>query len=302
MLLNEVHNFLSNLEIVKQLSFHTIDNYKRDIEKFCAYLSEEDISSWKNVREHEVRSYINKERRRGLNPRSLQRILSSIRSFFNYLVDENIVQLNPALAINSPKAANLLPKAMDADLVQKLLDFKAEGAIEIRDKAIAELLYSSGLRLAELCSLDLTSISIKERSCRVVGKGNKTRDLPIGRKAIQSIRDWLIHRNNYIKDENSEEVLALFLNNKGKRISPRSVQLRLAKLSKMRGLPVVNPHMLRHSFASHVLESSGDLRAVQEMLGHSDIGTTQIYTKLDFQHLSKVYDASHPRAKKKDKT
>jgi integrase/recombinase XerC len=218
------------------------------------------------------------------------------------LVDENIVQLNPALAINSPKAANLLPKAMDADLVQKLLDFKAEGAIEIRDKAMAELLYSSGLRLAELCSLDLTSISIKERSCRVVGKGNKTRDLPIGRKAIQSIRDWLIHRNNYIKDENSEEVLALFLNNKGKRISPRSVQLRLAKLSKMRGLPVVNPHMLRHSFASHVLESSGDLRAVQEMLGHSDIGTTQIYTKLDFQHLSKVYDASHPRAKKKDKT
>jgi integrase/recombinase XerC len=126
--------------------------------------------------------------------------------------------------------------------------------------------------------------------------------LPIGRKAIQSIRDWLIHRSSYIKEENSEEVLALFLNNKGKRISPRSVQLRLAKLSKMRGLPAVNPHMLRHSFASHVLESSGDLRAVQEMLGHSDIGTTQIYTKLDFQHLSKVYDASHPRAKKKDKT
>jgi integrase/recombinase XerC len=217
------------------------------------------------------------------------------------LVDENIIQLNPALAINSPKAANLLPKALDTDLVQKLLDFKAEGAIEIRDKAMAELLYSSGLRLAELCGLDLTSISIKERSCRVIGKGNKTRDLPIGRKAIQSIRDWLIHRNNFIKKDNPEEVLALFLNNKGKRISPRSVQLRLAKLSQMRGLPPVNPHMLRHSFASHVLESSGDLRAVQEMLGHSDIGTTQIYTKLDFQHLSKVYDASHPRAKKKDK-
>lgn len=301
MLLNEVHNFLSNLKIVKQLSFHTIDNYKRDLDKFSAYLQEADISSWEYVKEHDVRSYINKERRRGLNPRSLQRILSSIRSFFNYLVDENIIQLNPALAINSPKAANLLPKALDTDLVQKLLDFKAEGAIEIRDKAMAELLYSSGLRLAELCSLDLTSISIKERSCRVIGKGNKTRDLPIGRKAIQSIRDWLIHRNDFIK-KNPEEVLALFLNNKGKRISPRSVQLRLAKLSQMRGLPPVNPHMLRHSFASHVLESSGDLRAVQEMLGHSDIGTTQIYTKLDFQHLSKVYDASHPRAKKKDKT
>ena len=302
MLLSEVDKFLSNLEIVKQLSFHTIDNYKRDLDKFCAFLVEAEISSWEQAREHEVRSYINKERRRGLNPRSLQRILSSIRSFFNYLVDENIIHLNPALAINSPKAANLLPKAMDADLVQKLLNFKAQGALEIRDKAMAELLYSSGLRLAELCSLDLSSISIKERSCRVTGKVNKTRDLPVGRKAIQSIRDWLIHRSNFIKKENPEGVLALFLNNKGKRISPRSVQLRLAKLSQMRGLPPINPHMLRHSFASHMLESSGDLRAVQEMLGHSDIGTTQIYTKLDFQHLSKVYDASHPRAKKKDKT
>ena len=175
MLLSEVDKFLSNLEIVKQLSFHTIDNYKRDLDKFCAFLVEAEISSWEQAREHEVRSYINKERRRGLNPRSLQRILSSIRSFFNYLVDENIIHLNPALAINSPKAANLLPKAMDADLVQKLLNFKAHGALEIRDKAMAELLYSSGLRLAELCSLDLNSISIKERSCRVTGKGNKTR-------------------------------------------------------------------------------------------------------------------------------
>ena len=166
---------------------------------------------------------------------------------------------------------------------------------------MAEFLYSSGLRLAELCNLDLTSISIKERSCRVVGKGNKTRDLPIGRKAIQAIRDWLVHRSEFIKEPDINSEKALFLNNKGKRISPRSVQLRLAKLSKMRGLPSVNPHMLRHSFASHVLESSGDLRAVQEMLGHSDIGTTQIYTKLDFQHLSKVYDKSHPRAKKTDK-
>ena len=244
---------------------------------------------------------MNKERRRGLNPRSLQRLLSSIRSFFNYLADEGLISINPAHGISSPKAAKLLPKAMDTDLVQRLLDFKPKGNIEIRDKAMAEVLYSSGLRLAELCNLDLTSISIKERSCRVVGKGNKTRDLPIGRKAIQAIRDWLVHRSEFIKEPDINTEKALFLNNKGKRISPRSVQLRLAKLSKMRGLPSVNPHMLRHSFASHVLESSGDLRAVQEMLGHSDIGTTQIYTKLDFQHLSKVYDKSHPRAKKTDK-
>ena len=301
MLQIQINQFLSHLEIVKQLSFHTLDSYERDLQKFKNYIDEQEISSWPKVSEHDVRSYVNKERRRGLNPRSLQRLLSSIRSFFNYQADEGLISINPAHGISSPKAAKLLPKAMDTDLVQRLLDFKPKGNIEIRDKAMAEVLYSSGLRLAELCNLDLTSISIKERSCRVVGKGNKTRDLPIGRKAIQAIRDWLVHRSEFIKEPNINTEKALFLNNKGKRISPRSVQLRLAKLSKMRGLPSVNPHMLRHSFASHVLESSGDLRAVQEMLGHSDIGTTQIYTKLDFQHLSKVYDKSHPRAKKTDK-
>ena len=301
MLQIQINQFLSHLKIVKQLSFHTLDSYKRDLQKFKNYIDEQEISSWPKVSEHDVRSYVNKERRRGLNPRSLQRLLSSIRSFFNYQADEGLISINPAHGISSPKAAKLLPKAMDTDLVQRLLDFKPKGNIEIRDKAMAEVLYSSGLRLAELCNLDLTSISIKERSCRVVGKGNKTRDLPIGRKAIQAIRDWLVHRSEFIKEPDINSEKALFLNNKGKRISPRSVQLRLAKLSKMRGLPSVNPHMLRHSFASHVLESSGDLRAVQEMLGHSDIGTTQIYTKLDFQHLSKVYDKSHPRAKKTDK-
>jgi len=301
MLQIQINKFLSHLEIVKQLSFHTIDSYKRDLKKFKAYLDDQEVLDWPGVSEHDVRSYVNKERRRGLNPRSLQRLLSSIRSFFNYLIDEGVLTTSPAHGISSPKAANLLPKAMDTDLVQRLLDFKPKGNIEIRDKAIAEVLYSSGLRLAELCSLDLTSISIKERSCRVVGKGNKTRDLPIGRKAIQAIRDWLVHRDDFIKEADISNEQALFLNNKGKRISARSVQLRLEKLSKMRGVPSVNPHMLRHSFASHVLESSGDLRAVQEMLGHSDISTTQIYTKLDFQHLSKVYDEAHPRAKKTGK-
>ena len=301
MLLAQLNQFLSHLEIVKQLSFHTIDSYKRDLEKFQTFLGNQEKTNWEEVNEHDVRSYVNKERRRGLNPRSLQRILSSIRSFFNYLSEEGIILSSPATNINSPKAASLLPKAMDTDLVQRLLDFKAKGPIEIRDKAMAELLYSSGLRLAELCGLDLNGISIKERSCRVVGKGNKTRDLPIGKKAIQAIRDWLIYREDFIKSSDPTREQALFLNNKGARISKRSVQLRIAKMSKMRGLPSVNPHMLRHSFASHVLESSGDLRAVQEMLGHADIGTTQIYTKLDFQHLAKVYDSAHPRAKKNKK-
>ena len=297
MLKEKINDFLAYLETVKQLSNNTTNSYRRDLDKFSDFLSDSDIESWQEVKESEVRSYVNKERRRGLSPRSIQRVLSSYRSFFNYLLQERVIDKSPAENISSPKSPSLLPKAMDADLVQRLLDFKPEGMFEVRDKAMAELLYSSGLRLSELCDLDLISLDIKERICRVIGKGEKTRDVPVGEKAIQSIRDWMLHRKELIESKQLETE-ALFLNNKGNRISPRSVQLRLEKLCVMRGLPGINPHMLRHSFASHVLESSGDLRAIQEMLGHSDIGTTQIYTKLDFQHLSKVYDQSHPRAKK----
>ncbi len=277
--------FLSHLEVVRHLSPHTISSYKRDLDSFFTFLKEKN-DSLEQVQDHDIRGFVSQERRRGLSARSLQRSLSSIRSFLNYLLDEEIVETNPAENISAPKSTQLLPKALDTDLVKRLLDFKPKGDIEIRDKAMVELLYSSGLRLSELCGLNIDSVSIKERSCRVVGKGNKTRDLPVGDKAIQSLRDWLLVRRNISGDTNK----ALFLNKNGKRISTRSVHLRL---------PMVNPHMLRHSFASHILESSGDLRAVQEMLGHSDIGTTQIYTKLDFQHLSKVYDDAHPRAKNK---
>ena len=297
MLKEKINDFLAYLETVKQLSNNTTNSYRRDLDKFSDFLSDSDIESWQEVKESEVRSYVNKERRRGLSPRSIQRTLSSYRSFFNYLLQERVIDKSPAENISSPKSPSLLPKAMDADLVQRLLDFKPKGMFEVRDKAMAELLYSSGLRLSELCDLDLISLDIKERICRVIGKGKKTRDVPVGKKAIQSIRDWMLHRKELIESK-QVETEALFLNNKGNRISPRSVQLRLEKLCVMRGLPGINPHMLRHSFASHVLESSGDLRAIQEMLCHSDIGTTQIYTKLDFQHLSKVYDQSHPRAKK----
>ena len=292
MLDRHIDSFLSHLEVVRHLSPHTISSYRRDLDSFFTFLKEKN-DSWEEVQDHQVRGFVAQERRRGLSARSIQRALSSIRSFFNYLLDEEVVETNPAANISSPKSTQLLPKALDTDLVKRLLDFKPQGDIEIRDKAMVELLYSSGLRLSELCSLNMDSISVKERSCRVVGKGNKTRDLPVGEKAIQSLRDWLLVRENISSDANK----ALFLNKNGKRISTRSVQLRLERLSKKRGLPMVNPHMLRHSFASHILESSGDLRAVQEMLGHSDIGTTQIYTKLDFQHLSKVYDDAHPRAK-----
>ena len=292
MLDRHIDSFLSHLEVVRHLSPHTISSYRRDLDSFFTFLKEKN-DSWEEVQDHQVRGFVAQERRRGLSARSIQRALSSIRSFFNYLLDEEVVETNPAANISSPKSTQLLPKALDTDLVKRLLDFKPQGDIEIRDKAMVELLYSSGLRLSELCGLNMDSVSIKERSCRVFRKGNITRDLPVGEKAIQSLRDWLLVRENISSDANK----ALFLNKNGKRISTRSVQLRLERLSKKRGLPMVNPHMLRHSFASHILESSGDLRAVQEMLGHSDIGTTQIYTKLDFQHLSKVYDDAHPRAK-----
>ena len=296
MLDKDIEVFLSYLESVKQYSPNTIKSYERDLASLSLFLSNE-FKGWQLVKEHDMRTFINSERRRGLSPRSIQRLLSSCRTFFEYLLNEGQIKISPAQNISSPKLAQLLPKAMDADLVQRLLDFKPNGMTEIRDKALAELLYSSGLRLSEICRLNLIDLDLKERTCIVTGKGNKTRIVPVGRKAIQAIRDWLIHRSDLIitKKTNTE---AVFLNIKGKRISPRSIQLRLEKLCELRGIPGINPHMLRHSFASHVLESSGDLRAVQEMLGHSDIGTTLIYTKLDFQHLAKVYDKAHPRAKK----
>ena len=297
MLYKDIEIFLTYLRTVKQYSPNTIKSYQRDLQSLCSFLLEDNYVSWKLVKEHELRTFINSERRRGLSPRSIQRLLSSCRTFFEYLLIEGQIKISPAQNISSPKLAQLLPKAMDADLVQRLLDFKPEGMIEVRDKALAELLYSSGLRLSEICKLDLKDIDLKERTCVVTGKGNKTRIVPVGTKAIKARRDWLIYRSD-LKNTKETNTEAIFLNNKGKRISPRSIQLRLEKLCLLRGIPGINPHMLRHSFASHVLESSGDLRAVQEMLGHSDIGTTQIYTKLDFQHLSKVYDKAHPRAKK----
>ena len=298
MLYTGIKEFLSYLKSVKQYSPHTVKGYERDLKKLSDYLSAQDIENWKIVKEHDLRAFINSERRRGLSPRSIQRLLSSCRTFFENLLIEGHIQLSPAQNVSSPKSAQLLPKAMDADLVQRLLDFKPKGMIEIRDKALAELLYSSGLRLSEVCQLEVQDLDLKERTCRVLGKGNKTRIVPVGKKAIQAIRDWMIYRSE-LKASKETSTHAIFLNNKGNRISARSIQLRLEKLCLQRGIPGINPHMLRHSFASHVLESSGDLRAVQEMLGHSDIGTTQIYTKLDFQHLSKVYDKAHPRAKKR---
>ena len=295
MLTELIEEFLFNLKVTRQYSVHTINNYRRDLNKLGAFLIDINIENWKDMQDVHARGFISKIRRQGLSPKSIQRQLSSCRSFFRYLSAEEGLEYTPFSFVKAPKSPNLLPKAMDADMIYKLLDYKATGWIGIRDKAILELFYSSGLRLAELCNIDISDISIKEKTCRVIGKGNKTRIVPIGKKAIQSLHLWLKYRNKSTYEISTE---ALFLNIKGNRLGQRSIQLRIRKISEERGLPAIHPHMLRHSFASHLLESSGDLRAVQEMLGHADIATTQIYTKLDFQHLASVYDKTHPRGKK----
>lgn len=295
MLTELIEEFLFNLKVTRQYSVHTINNYRRDLNKLAAFLIDINIENWKDVQDVHARDFISKTRRQGLSPKSIQRQLSSCRSFFRYLSAEEGLEYTPFSFVKAPKSPNLLPKAMDADMIYKLLDYKATGWIGIRDKAILELFYSSGLRLAELCNIDISDISIKEKTCRVIGKGNKARIVPIGKKAIQSLHLWLKYRNKSTYEISTE---ALFLNIKGNRLGQRSIQLRIRKISEERGLPAIHPHMLRHSFASHLLESSGDLRAVQEMLGHADIATTQIYTKLDFQHLASVYDKTHPRGKK----
>lgn len=289
-------DYFDKLKNERRLSVHTLSNYRRDLRHFTEHLQANDLQHWSDVTESEVRDYVSARHRQQLSARSLQRELSAIRSFFNYLITEQQINYNPAKSVQAPKAKQLLPKTLDVDQMQRLLEIRDEGPLAIRDKAILELFYSSGLRLSELVNLDLAQLELKQGMLTVTGKGNKTRRLPIGKKAIEALQNWLVVRKEMLKTENP----AVFLSQLGKRISTRSVQQRMRHWAQKQGMiNHVHPHMLRHSFASHILESSGDLRAVQELLGHSDINTTQIYTHLDFQHLSKVYDKAHPRANKK---
>jgi integrase/recombinase XerC len=232
----------------------------------------------------------------GLNPRSVQRRLSAARGFFNYLTRESVVASNPAVDIRAPKAARRLPGTLDVDQICQLLDIPGNDALAVRDRAIMELFYSSGLRLAELVGLSITDIDLADRTVRVLGKGSKTRVVPVGRKACDAIRAWLRERAALADIDET----ALFVGRNGTRLKARAVQLRIAMWARRKGLPSrVYPHLFRHSFATHLLESSKDLRGVQELLGHADISTTQVYTHLDFAHLARTYDASHPRAKRK---
>ncbi len=286
------------LKSEKFYSPHTCKNYARDLELFARFLERHDINDWRHVAYSQVSGFAAWRFRNGKSATTIQRELSSIRSFYSYLCRQQLAEHNPALDVKAPKHAKKLPRTCDSEQLDQLLRGRdADDALIKRDLALFELVYSSGLRLAEVVSLDLNDIDLQQRSLRVTGKGNKTRQLPIGRMAVDALQRWLKARGS-ITHHGGEQ--ALFISQRGSRLAARTVQQRLEHLAKRQGLGThLSPHMLRHSFATHLLESSSDLRAVQELLGHADISTTQIYTHLDFQHLAQVYDQAHPRARKK---
>ena len=289
--------FLDYCRDVRQLSPHTLSNYHRDLESFGTALSRQQIYRADQVQEAHVRQWVSSLHRRGLAGSSIQRGLSAARSLFNYLGRIAGYPRNPAACVQAPRQPRRLPKTLDPDQIQHYLSFTDDKLATRRDRAMAELFYSSGLRLAELVSLDIDDIDREEYLLRVTGKGRKTRSVPVGRVALAAIDAWLEVRPGVTND--ADAARALFTSARGRRISLRNTQARLRLQGRRSGMRQdVHPHMLRHSFASHMLESSGDLRAVQELLGHANIGTTQIYTHLDFQHLSRVYDAAHPRARR----
>lgn len=296
-----VESFLHYLRNERRMSPHTLAAYGRDLALLSSWSGANAVADWRGLQTHHVRAFVAQSHRRGLSPASLQRLLSTVRAFFRYLIREGLAGSNPAADVRGPKVRRPLPKAMDADEVGRLLDGE-EGRDDDwapRDQAIMELLYSSGLRLSELVGLNLADVDLGAGEVRVLGKGAKTRILPIGRKAAEALKLWLKDRGRWAGTGHES---AVFLGKSGKRINARTLQLRLRRWALARGINnALHPHMLRHSFASHLLESSGDLRAVQELLGHANISTTQIYTHLDFQHLAKVYDEAHPRARRKGK-
>ncbi len=293
-----VAEFLGSLRNERRLSAHTIDAYRRDIAAFTSYCDKQGIDALGTVDSFHVRAFAAECHRRGLAPRSIARRLSAVRSFLNSEVGQGRLAANVAVDISAPKPARRLPGTLDADQVAELLDASSDDPLTVRDLAMLELFYSSGLRLAELVGLDLEDLDFSDRTVRVTGKGNKERIVPVGRHAIEAIRRWLPLRRAIAG--NSER--ALFVSQRGRRLSRRSVQARVEQWARAKGSARhLHPHLLRHSFASHMLESSGDLRAVQELLGHASISTTQVYTHLDFQHLATSYDKAHPRARRRDK-
>jgi len=288
-----LRDYVAHLSDERRLSVHTARNYARDIETLLALAGE---TALENLGVHQVRRFVAQLHAQGLGGRTLARMLSAWRGFFKYLARDHGFENNPCLGIRPPKAAKTLPHALSPDEAGRLMEIGDEDALAVRDKATLELFYSSGLRLAELIGLAPNDVNFSDATVRVTGKGGKTRVVPVGSHALAALNAWLEQRSRIAGLDES----ALFVNQRGERLSPRAVQLRLRLWALRLGLGSrVHPHVLRHSFASHLLQSSGDLRAVQDMLGHASISTTQVYTQLDFQHLAKVYDAAHPRAKKR---
>jgi len=288
--------YQTHLREHRQLSPHTLSNYRRDLDTAVAWCDKHDIDHWRDLDSQRVRNWAAECHRKGLGGRSIQRRLSALRGFFRHLIQHKVLKHNPAQDIRAPKSPRKLPHSIDVDRLQRLLECKPEDWLEQRDLTMMELMYSGGLRLAELIGLDINDVELREGQARVLGKGSKTRIVPVGSKALAAIASWLPMRNLHAEENET----ALFISRNGTRVSPRSVQQRLKRWALKQGMESrLHPHALRHSCATHVLESSGDLRAVQELLGHANLGTTQIYTHLDFQHLAQVYDAAHPRARKK---
>ncbi|MAK16367.1 MAG: recombinase XerC [Gammaproteobacteria bacterium] len=294
--MDELKKSLKDFLRIKNYSEHTISSYERDINRFLKYLSDKKIDS-DDISTSIITGWIISLRKNGLGNRSIQRNISSLKNFYKFLFKSGVIDINYFESVQSPKIGETLPKALTPDDVEKLLSFEPKTFSEFRDKAFLELLYSSGLRVSEAVNVNITSFESDLNFVKVLGKGNKERMLPVGKFAKDAITIWLEIRNDNI---NSTD--AVFTNRYGKRISVRAMQQRIYKISIAQGMSPVSPHMLRHSFATHILESSGDLRSIQEMLGHSSLSTTQIYTKLNFQQLAKIYDKSHPHGKKENKT
>jgi len=292
----DISFYLEYIKDVRNLSINTVSSYSRDLKKLSTYLQNIGISSYKNIDENTCSGWVGDLYQHKNNPRTIHRHLSAAKGFFKFLKKNSLVATSPFELVTAPKAASYLPEVLSPEDVELLLNFKPENVLEVRDLALIELMYSSGLRVSEVAGIDLTDFEEEMSFLRILGKGAKVRIVPVGRFAIAAVENWINEREKF----SNPDIPALFINLKGTRLTVRSMQMRLARISTKQGLPRVNPHMLRHSFATHMLESSGDLRTIQELLGHSSLSTTQIYTKLDYQHLVKIYDQSHPRARNEE--
>ena len=291
-----IERFVRHLATERRLSLQTCKHYRRDLNQLADWCTTAGIPDWSNLDDEHLRAWSAAAFRRGLAPASIRRRLSAARSFFRYLLREGHVSRNPATDVSAPKGAKRLPGNLDADRMARLLDLPGDDPLTVRDRAMLELFYSSGLRLSELTGLDTTGLDLADGTVHVTGKGSRDRIVPVGRHAIKALKAWLTQRGTLAAMDET----ALFVSQRGTRLSNRAVQARVDHWAKRQGIDArIHPHLLRHSFATHVLESSHDLRGVQELLGHANIATTQVYTHLDFQHLAQIYDQTHPRAKRK---